>query len=69
MKHRGLLYLDELQCELQVKCGVDTSLSTLTCALQQLGVGRKIVSAHASEQNNEVCTLYMNRIAEEALGT
>ena len=66
MKHRGLLYLNELQCELWVKCGVDTSLSTLTRALQQLGISHKIVSAHVSEWNNEVRALYMNRIAKEA---
>ena len=63
---RGLLYLDELQDELRIKRSVDTSLSTLTRALQQLGVSRKIVSAHASERNGEARALYMNRIAEEA---
>ena len=61
-----MIYLDELQDELHIKRSVDTSLSTLTCTLQQLGVSRKIVSAHASERNGEACALYMNRIAEEA---
>jgi transposase len=65
VEHCGLLYLDELQNELRVKRGIDTSLSTLTRALQQLNVSCKIVSAYACEQNDEVRALYMNRIAEE----
>jgi transposase len=51
LDHRKSFYLDELQDELWLKRGVHTTISTLHCALQQLGISRKTISGHAYERN------------------
>ena len=63
--HWRSLYLDELLEELQLKRNVQTTLSTLSRTLKQLGVTRKMVSARAYERNQLSWALYMNQIAEE----
>jgi transposase len=47
--HHPSIYLDELRDELQLKRNVHTTLPTLTHAVEQLGVTRKAISAHAAE--------------------
>ena len=49
LDHWKSLYFDELQDELWLKYNVHTTLSTLHCALQQLGVNCKTLSAYAYE--------------------
>ena len=65
VNHRPSVYLDELQDELWLKCNVRSTLPPLSRALEQLGVTRKAISAHAYERNEFSRALYMNRIAEE----
>lgn len=63
--HCPSIYLDELQDKLQLKQNVYVTLPTLSHALEQLGVTRKAISAHATERNDLSRALYMNRIANE----
>ncbi|KIK81474.1 hypothetical protein PAXRUDRAFT_156039, partial [Paxillus rubicundulus Ve08.2h10] len=49
LDHQKCLYLDKLWDELQLKCHIHTTLLTLYCALQHLGVSCKIISACAYE--------------------
>ena len=51
LDHCRLLYLDELQDELQLKRGIHTTLLTIHRALQRLGISCKIISVDAYEQN------------------
>jgi len=64
--HRRSVYLDELWDELWHKRHVHTTLSTLSCTIQQLPLSRKVISVHAYERSEVSRALYMNRIAEEA---
>ena len=65
INHQRSIYLDELLEELQLKHNVQTTLSTLSHTLKQLGVTHKMVSACAYEWNQLLWALYMNQIAEE----
>ena len=49
LDHRRSLYLDELQDELQLKCGIHTTLPTIHRALQRLGISHKIISVDVYE--------------------
>lgn len=66
LNHYRSLYLDELQDELWLKHSVHTTLLTIHCALQQLGISHKVISATAYEQNEMSWLIYMNYIVEEA---
>jgi hypothetical protein len=66
LDHCRSLYLDELQDELWLKRGVHITLPTIHCALQQLGVSRKVISAVAFERNEMSQVIYINHIAKEA---
>lgn len=66
LDHQKSLYLDELQDELLLKRNVHATLSTLHRALQQLGISRKTISAHAYERNELLWAMYMKRIGDEA---
>ncbi|KAF8546879.1 hypothetical protein OG21DRAFT_1576607 [Imleria badia] len=59
LDHRRSLYLDELQDELWLKHGVHTTLPTIHCALQQLGISHKVISATAYERNEMSRAIYV----------
>ncbi|KIM73480.1 hypothetical protein PILCRDRAFT_93049 [Piloderma croceum F 1598] len=58
------VYLDEIQEELLLCCGVNVSIPTLTHTLRHLHFTHKDVSGKALEHNDRYRAIYMNRIAE-----
>ena len=62
---RHTIYLNEIQTELYEHREISISVPTLCRTLQHLALTRKVVSAHALEQDDLCCSAFMNLIADE----
>ncbi len=64
LTHRHCIYLDEIQKRLYDECGTLVSLATLLTVLHCLQYSCKVVSAHALERNDLLCSAFINTIAD-----
>ena len=64
LNQQHTVYLDEIQEQLLMRCGVKVSIPTLTRTLHQLLFTNKDVASKALERNDHDHAVYMNCIAE-----
>ena len=64
LNQQHTVYLDEIQEQLLLCCGVTVSLPTLTHTLCQLHFMHQDICGRALECNNHLCAIYMNCIAD-----
>jgi transposase len=65
INQRHTIYLDEIQDELYQHRGVCILVPMLCRTLRRLDLTRKVVAAHALEQDDLLRSAFMNRIADE----
>ncbi|KAF9504029.1 hypothetical protein BS47DRAFT_1308895, partial [Hydnum rufescens UP504] len=57
------LYLDEIQAKFSLVHGINVSLSTIKCTLNQMCISHKHISKEASEWNDLLHAAFVNEVA------